>query len=305
MASTTTTRRQTVPPRPDQPQPGPASWPLHAALELGALPTAPGCARAWTWQILREWGLAPLSDSTGLLVSELATNAVQASRAVTGAAIWLWLIFDRKRVVILVWDASPQPPVPADPGEDAENGRGLLLVQALSQQWGWYFPDHPGDASSSGQGGKVVWAVVASLARFGSHPNSATLVRKAAGAVDRFAGLAEFSGDGVGGGDGARVPRTASSRTSTHTYHSSGPHCSTMEPGSHGQVPRLACSSCFERGYPHLDRAVVGEPAVVSLAVVAHIGSLFQEPDGQCVSLSFAPGVMTSFAAREISTTRT
>src|ERR1035441_9110198 len=124
MASTTTTRRQTVPPRPDQPQPGPACRTLDAARELGALPTAPGCARAWTWQILREWGLAPLSDSTGLLVSELATNAVQASRAVTGAAIWLWLIFDRERVAILVWDASPQPPVPAEPRGGGAAGAG-------------------------------------------------------------------------------------------------------------------------------------------------------------------------------------
>jgi hypothetical protein len=30
------------------------------------------------------------------------------------------------------------------------------------------------------------------------HPTSAKLVRKSAGAVDRFEGLAEFAGDGVG-----------------------------------------------------------------------------------------------------------
>jgi hypothetical protein len=39
---------------------------------------------------------------------------------------------------------------------------------------------------------------------------------------------------------GARRPSrsTASSRTSMHTYHSSGPHCSTMVPGSHGHRSR-------------------------------------------------------------------
>ena len=35
-------------PRPHQPQPNLAGWPLHAALLLGALPTAPSCGRAWT-----------------------------------------------------------------------------------------------------------------------------------------------------------------------------------------------------------------------------------------------------------------
>jgi len=48
MASMTATRRHIMQPRLDQPQPGPAAWPLHAALDLGALPTAPGCGRAWT-----------------------------------------------------------------------------------------------------------------------------------------------------------------------------------------------------------------------------------------------------------------
>jgi mutator family transposase len=42
---------------------------------------------------------------------------------------------------------------------------------------------------------------------------------------------------------------TASSRATTHTYHSSGPHCSTMVPGSHGHRSRSPCSSRFERGY--------------------------------------------------------
>jgi hypothetical protein len=40
--------------------------------------------------------------------------------------------------------------VPADPGADAENGRGLLLVEALSERWGYFGYD----------GGKVVWALV-------------------------------------------------------------------------------------------------------------------------------------------------
>ena len=41
-------------------------------------------------------------------------------------------------------------------------------------------------------------------------------------------------------------------------------------------------------GVADLDRALVGELAVVVLVLVLHAGS-FQEPGGQCVSLSFAP----------------
>lgn len=153
MASMTATRRQTMQPRPDQPQPGLAGWPLHAALDLGALPTAPGCGRAWTRQILWEWGLSTLQESTELLVSELVTNAVQAARAATGATpVRLWLLSDAVRVVILVWDASPDPPVRMSSGDDAENGRGLLLVEAISDQWGSY--------PVRDEGGKVVWALV-------------------------------------------------------------------------------------------------------------------------------------------------
>jgi len=151
------TRTPTVPPPRPYPQPDLAGWPLHAALHLGALPTAPGCGRAWTRQILWEWGLDRLTDSTELLVSELTTNALQASAPLPGASIGLWLASDRERAMILVWDPSPQPPAPANPGQDAENGRGLLLVEALSLQWGWYFP---ASISSGSEAGKVVWAII-------------------------------------------------------------------------------------------------------------------------------------------------
>ena len=151
MVSMTATRRQTMQPRPDQPQTALASWPLHAALDLGALPTAPGCGRAWTRQILWEWGLTALQETTELLVSELVTNAMQISGGMMqDAPVRLGLLSDGTQALLLVWDASLQPPVPADASQDAETGRGLQLVQALSARWGWYFPP--------GIGGKVVWA---------------------------------------------------------------------------------------------------------------------------------------------------
>jgi hypothetical protein len=58
---------------------------------------------------------------------------------------------DLAQILILVWDASPQPPVRVNASGEAENGRGLILVEAISEQWGWYGCDD--------RNGKFVWAI--------------------------------------------------------------------------------------------------------------------------------------------------
>jgi anti-sigma regulatory factor (Ser/Thr protein kinase) len=128
-----------------------AQWPLRSFLELGALPGAVPCARLHARQVLWEWGLTAFSENTELLVSELVTNAMRISRTTSpGTPVRLWLVSDRVQVVIYAWDASSLPPVPSGGDDDAGNGRGLLIVQAVSVRWGWDFPP--------GMGGKVVWA---------------------------------------------------------------------------------------------------------------------------------------------------
>lgn len=128
-------------------------WPLRTFLELGALPGAVPCARLHVRQVLWEWGLTAFADNTELLASELVTNGVQISRATApDAPVRLWLVSDKTQVVIWVWDASPLPPEHTDADSDAESGRGLMLVQAISARWGWDFPQD--------MGGKVVWAVI-------------------------------------------------------------------------------------------------------------------------------------------------
>ena len=130
-----------------------SQWPLQDFLELGALAGAVPCARLHTRQVLWEWKLRNLGESTELLVAELVTNAVKASRAMKQAfPVRLWLASDSAQVLILVWDASLQPPVRMDTSDEAENGRGLMLVESISEQWGWYFRE--------GSDGKFVWAIV-------------------------------------------------------------------------------------------------------------------------------------------------
>ena len=97
-------------------------WPLQSSLELGAFPGAVPCARLHARQMLWEWRLTGLSDIAELLISELVTNAVQISRAdAQTTPVRLWVLADHTRVLILVWDSSPQPPVRMRISEDDEN----------------------------------------------------------------------------------------------------------------------------------------------------------------------------------------
>jgi hypothetical protein len=129
-------------------------WPLRTGLDLGPLPGAVPCARAHTQQVLWEWGHTELTDDAGLVVSELMTNAVAATRDLVPhslAPVRLWLASDTELVLILVGDASTRPPMHVELSPDADNGRGLRLVEAMSNRWGWY------PANAAGMA-KVVWA---------------------------------------------------------------------------------------------------------------------------------------------------
>jgi anti-sigma regulatory factor (Ser/Thr protein kinase) len=130
------------------------SWSLTSTLELGALPTAVPCARLHAKQLAWEWGLTSIAETIELLVSELTTNAIQATAGQGGQpAIRLRLLSDSTRIRIEVWDPNPGLPAPKDPATDgipdieAEGGRGLYLVAVLSDRWNWV--QRPG--------GKVVW----------------------------------------------------------------------------------------------------------------------------------------------------
>lgn len=126
------------------------NWPLHSYLELGALPGAVPCARLHTRQLLWEWGFKEVIDDAELLVSELVTNALSATATMRQALpIRLWLLSNNVRVVVSAWDGNPHPPVRVNVGNDAESGRGLVLVEALSDRWGWY--------AHKSLGGKIVW----------------------------------------------------------------------------------------------------------------------------------------------------
>jgi anti-sigma regulatory factor (Ser/Thr protein kinase) len=133
----------------------PGHWPVRSFLELGALPGAVPCARLHARQIAWELGLARLGHDLELLVSELVTNAAAAARALQPQLpVRQWLLSDTRQIAVVVWDASSHPPLPTPVDENAEGGRGLLLVEAISQRWGWYPAQYTG--------GKAVWALTGS-----------------------------------------------------------------------------------------------------------------------------------------------
>lgn len=149
--------------------PATAGWPLRSHLELAAFPSAVPCTRLHAKQIAWEWGLGSIAETVELVVSELATNAVNISAGADGSVpdydgwqalscIALFLASDRSQVLVQVWDGSPDPPMQRSADGNAESGRGLLLVEALCEDWGWYLP-------AGGGKGKWVWGAVALAGR--------------------------------------------------------------------------------------------------------------------------------------------
>lgn len=123
-----------------------------ALAAIAALPSGPSLARRFAAATLRAWQEQPeLIETAVLLVSELVTNAVRAVGTVRAARVELALRRQCGRVIIEVYDNGMGLPVLTRIKPDAENGRGLLLVQALSNEWG-----HRRRSS----GGKTVFCVL-------------------------------------------------------------------------------------------------------------------------------------------------
>jgi anti-sigma regulatory factor (Ser/Thr protein kinase) len=115
----------------------PATSPLSA--ELTATPQAAGTARSYVAAVLTAWEIPDdLIDTARLLTSELAANAITHGTA-AGGTFTLEVRSFGCCLGIEVHDSSPNAPVPRPPADDAEHGRGLLLVAELADSWGYYF----------------------------------------------------------------------------------------------------------------------------------------------------------------------
>jgi anti-sigma regulatory factor (Ser/Thr protein kinase) len=108
-----------------------ATWQL--AREVGSAMKA----RTATRGFLHDAGRANYDDDPAVLVvSELVANA--ALHAHPGVdTIEMSLELRGTHLHIEVRDADPRPPVEALPRPEDEHGRGLLIVDRMTERWGW------------------------------------------------------------------------------------------------------------------------------------------------------------------------
>lgn len=134
-----------------------------SSLQLATLPSAAGWARRFTATVLHSWLMWPETIETAeLLISEIVTNSIKAAGPPPAGPL-TYSDLDRigrivvtlrllpGQVVMEVADNDPCPPLLKDVDSESESGRGLLLVQALSKDWGFEY---------SPSGDKVVFAVL-------------------------------------------------------------------------------------------------------------------------------------------------
>ncbi|MEW2546736.1 ATP-binding protein [Streptomyces sp. NPDC047002] len=132
-----------------------------ARCTVRALPAdgrAVGEARRFTGGTLSDWSLGHLAENAALIVSELLSNALRYGLGTTPGtrqgpppAVWLGMLLRRGTVLFAVCDHSAAVPRVREPDYFAQSGRGLHIIECLSETWGWTTPDTDG---------KAVWAAV-------------------------------------------------------------------------------------------------------------------------------------------------
>ncbi|WUH92324.1 ATP-binding protein [Streptomyces sp. NBC_00433] len=111
-----------------------------------------GEARHELRRVLSVWGLDDLADRAELVLSELLTNAVRHTERPPDCEIETRYELLPAGVRIEVHDADDARPKAQSPSADEETGRGLALVDALTEAC-WGVSDRVGI-------GKLVWAVL-------------------------------------------------------------------------------------------------------------------------------------------------
>ncbi|MDH6628044.1 anti-sigma regulatory factor (Ser/Thr protein kinase) [Streptomyces sp. LBL] len=134
----------------------PETEPWEYSLSIPHDPRAVTVCRRTLRLVLTMHGLIRLADTAELLATELIANAVLHTKG----PVTLRVLWSAGVLRIGAWDASPEPPEP--PGDlasltDVEEGRGLALIQACADVWGWQ------PLSRHGSRGKFVWCDLAAV----------------------------------------------------------------------------------------------------------------------------------------------
>ncbi len=131
------------------PHPIPFAEPWSYEIGFPCDPRSPRIVRIALRAILLAHQVPELIDRAELLTSELTTNSVRHTKGPASVRLhWLHPVLR-----VSVWDMSPDLPTPSRPLDDADGGRGLLILEAIADRWG-------GCAASEspyGPGGKTIW----------------------------------------------------------------------------------------------------------------------------------------------------
>ncbi|WP_181806616.1 ATP-binding protein [Streptomyces shenzhenensis] len=127
---------------------------LEASVTLPSEPASVSTARSYVLDILAEWGLPPeteTADTIRLIVSELATNAVQHTFG-QSPTFTVGLVLDRdERLRVGVTDSHPRFPRRLPAAVQQDNGRGMVIIRWLTAECGGRLRVRP-----TREGGKTV-----------------------------------------------------------------------------------------------------------------------------------------------------
>ncbi|MFF7764180.1 ATP-binding protein [Streptomyces griseorubiginosus] len=115
-------------------------------------PKTAGAARQLVRKAMADWELSSNAETVALIMSELVTNAVRYAQ---GPKIRMTVNrpeLGTLQVAVLDWSPRRVPQL-CTPAEDALQGRGLLLIDAIACRWGYDFM-----GTGLQPWGKRVWA---------------------------------------------------------------------------------------------------------------------------------------------------
>lgn len=117
-----------------------AAWPVTGGAAISARSfrgrsDQVAAARSFVRQAL---GLVPVLDEAVLLTSELCTNALQHTSSGSGGTFTVTVVREIGRARVEIRDdGSSLDPVNQPAAAASERGRGLGLVEALADRWGY------------------------------------------------------------------------------------------------------------------------------------------------------------------------
>lgn len=114
------------------------------AFTLPSTPYSVQMARFYVRATLTFHDLGDYADDAETVTSELVSNAITHASA-SRFGLEIMRLEGCRAVAVIVTDPSPQPPVKRYPDAHITQGRGLIVVDALSASWGWR-PEAPGKA---------------------------------------------------------------------------------------------------------------------------------------------------------------